>query len=64
MKVGDLVKNLQTPAHEDPLLGLIVSIEPGIDPIMEFFVVKWMGRYNGQTSLVSEEEVGVVNEDR
>ena len=64
MKIGDLVKKLHVPEHENPLFGLIISLGPDIDQSMKFYVVKWMGRYNGQTSLVSEEEVEVVNEDR
>ena len=64
MKVGDLVRNVQTPASEPPLLGLIVALGPDIDRATHFYIVKWMGRYNGETSAVSENEIEVVNESR
>ena len=64
MKVGDLVRNIQTPASEAPLLGLIVALGPDIDRATHFYIVKWMGRYSGQTSAVSENEIEIVNESR
>ena len=65
MKVGDLVKNLQTPASEAPLLGLIVALGPRYRlRATHFYIVKWMGRYNGETSAASENEIEIVNEDR
>ena len=63
MKVGDLVKNLQTPDSEPPLLGLVVALGPDRRPF-EYYIVKWMGRYNGETRVVTEDEVEVVNESR
>tara|TARA_Y100000034_G_scaffold88930_1_gene106820 strand:+ start:82 stop:276 length:195 start_codon:yes stop_codon:yes gene_type:complete len=64
MKVGDLVRNTQTPASEPPLLGLIVALGPDIDRATHFYIVKWSGRYNGETSVASENEIEVVNENR
>mgnify|MGYP003624732869 FL=1 len=65
MKVGDLVRNLQTPASEPSLLGLIVAPGPEIKKRKEkFYVINWLGRYNGETSVVSENEIEVLNESR
>ena len=64
MKVGDLVRNIQTPASEAPLFGLIVALGPDIGRATHFYIVKWMGRYNGETSVASENEIEVVNEAR
>ena len=64
MKVGDLVKNLQTPASEPPLLGLIIAVDLPIIRSRAYYIVRWLGRYNGETSAVSENEVEVVNESR
>jgi len=64
MKIGDLVKDVTNPVSEDPLLGLIVALGPDIDRATHFYIVKWMGRYNGETSAVSENEVEVVSEGR
>ena len=57
MKVGDLVKMCRSSGD---LLGLIVRVIPEVDPTMNLFAVKWSGRYNGQTSIVSEQEIEVV----
>jgi hypothetical protein len=65
MKVGDLVRNLQTPASEAPLLGLIVAPRPEIKKRKEkLYVINWLGRHNGETSVVSENEIEVLNEVR
>jgi len=64
MKIGDLVKDVTNPVSEDPLLGLIVALGPDIDRATHFYIVKWMGRYSGQTSAVSENEIEIVNESR
>ena len=54
MKVGDLVK-MFTP--EGDLLGLVVRVILDIDPTQNLYAVQWTGRYNAQTSIVSENEI-------
>jgi len=65
VKVGDLVRDVTNPASESPLLGLlglIVALGPDTKfRAGRFYIVKWMGRYNGETSAVSENEVEVVS---
>jgi len=57
MKVGDLVK-MFTPAGD--LFGLVVRVIDDIDRADGLYAVKWAGRYNGETSLVSGNEIEVV----
>ena len=57
MKAGDLVK-MFTP--DGDLLGRVVRVIPGIDPTQDLYAVQWTGRYNGETSIISENEIEAV----
>jgi len=57
MNIGDLVK-LLTP--EGSVVGLIVRVITDIDPAQDLYAVQWTGRYNGETSLVTGDEIEVV----
>ncbi len=56
MKAGDLVKMFTS---DGDLLGLVVRVIPDIDPTQNLYAVQWTGRYNGETSIVSENEVNI-----
>ena len=62
MKSGDLVR-LKRFSHFHPgqvLIGLVFKVISDIDPSQNLYAIRWTGRYNGETSLVDENEIEVV----